>query len=119
MKYLAPIVFFYLHAPYRFDPKTETVGQGRRCTAAALAGAECWLAQQPGHTIHWENDPEADYTGIPHRGPLYLCVVRVPGVGEECMGSIDLGRPRRDRDPLAHPQTRVAVARLALQLMPR
>jgi hypothetical protein len=55
--------FFYEHAGYSHDPKTETAEAGRARGATALAAAEAAAAER-GWAYEWENDPEtsaADY----------------------------------------------------------
>lgn len=47
--------FFYVHAGYSFDPKTETSEDGRRRGALALARAEGWGTLQ-GWETRWEDD---------------------------------------------------------------
>lgn len=47
--------FFYTHAGYSYDPKTETRAQGRRNCARTLADAERW-AQDTGLTFTWDAD---------------------------------------------------------------
>ena len=47
--------FFWLHAGYNHDPKTETRAQGRRRCAAELARAEVF-AESAGWTFEWVGD---------------------------------------------------------------
>ena len=57
--------FFYAHAGYNYDPKTETRGQGHRRCARALAEAEeharrmGWVAEWVRDEEPWEGDGEA------------------------------------------------------------
>ncbi len=44
--------FFYEHAGYSYDPKTQTEEEGRRATAKALANAEQWA---------WDNNYEFEW----------------------------------------------------------
>jgi hypothetical protein len=47
--------FFYQHAGFSYDSKTQTADEGRRETARALAAAEAW-GQQIGLEFSWEDD---------------------------------------------------------------
>jgi hypothetical protein len=47
--------FFYEHAGYSFDPKTETAEDGRARAARQLAAAETW-AERVGVEYRWEDD---------------------------------------------------------------
>lgn len=47
--------FFYDHAGYSYDPKTETSEQGRERGAVALAAAETW-ALDNGYYFDWIED---------------------------------------------------------------
>lgn len=49
--------FFYEHAGYSYDPKTETPEQGRRRGAKELAKAEEW-AKGHGYYFEWEQEGE-------------------------------------------------------------
>lgn len=49
--------FFYEHAGYGYDPKTETKEEGRRRGAKLLADAEQW-AWDNNYEFLWEEDPE-------------------------------------------------------------
>lgn len=49
--------FFYEHAGYAYDPKTETPEQGRRRMARELARAEQW-AWDNDYDFVWEDEPE-------------------------------------------------------------
>lgn len=51
--------FFYHHAGYGYDPKTETKEQGKRRGARALARAE-QAARERGWSVTWEDDADAD-----------------------------------------------------------
>jgi hypothetical protein len=47
--------FFYEHAGYVYDPKTQTAEEGRRATAKALANAEQW-AWDNNYEFEWERE---------------------------------------------------------------
>ena|SRR5215831_17223718 len=49
------VKFFFDHAGYSYDPKTETKRQGRLRCAKAMANAER-LAQSYGLQFNWEDD---------------------------------------------------------------
>lgn len=54
--------FFYDHAGYSFDPRTETEEQGRvRCAQALAAAEQRYLDahRDNGVCVVWENDPDA------------------------------------------------------------
>jgi hypothetical protein len=108
------VAFFYEHAGWSYTPSEETSEEGRRRCARELAAAEKWLSRQHGYTVEWDGEPIPDRSGIDHNGPLFCCLVCVPGVGGQSLGNIDLG-PDGD---LGDPYTRVVVAELALELMP-
>jgi hypothetical protein len=109
----ADVAFFHDDAGLCYDPATETPEEGRLRCAQELAEAERWLLRQPGHTVEWDGEPFPDRSGIDHNGPLFCCLVSVPGVGRQSLGNIDLG-PEGD---LNDPYTRVVVAELALRCL--
>lgn len=47
--------FFWTHAGFSYDPKTQSKAQGKRHCAAVLAEAEAW-AQSVGMSFAWEWD---------------------------------------------------------------
>jgi hypothetical protein len=51
--------FFWQHAGYSYDPKTETRATGRTRCARSLADAETW-AESVGMTFEWEWDESPD-----------------------------------------------------------
>jgi hypothetical protein len=111
----ADVAFFYEHAGWSHTPGTETPEEGRLRGARKLAKAERWLSRQNGHTVEWDAEPDPDYSGIDHNGPLFCCLVCVPGLVGQSLGNIDLGPDCN----LCDPYTRVVVAELALELMER
>ena len=54
-RYARAVQFFYRHAGYSYDPKTETKAQGRKRCARALARAEAYAYEQE-WTYTWEDD---------------------------------------------------------------
>ena len=48
-------IFFYLWAPYSYDPKVETEEEGRLRTSLGLARAEMW-AEEVGAEFDWAPD---------------------------------------------------------------
>lgn len=116
INFQSAVSFFYENAGYCYGPE-QTPEQGRSDCADKLARAEQWLSQQCGHEIEWTEQPEwdTDRSGIEHSAPLYSCLVTVPGIGAESLCGIDLG----ENPSLSDPYTRVVVAELALELMPK
>lgn len=53
----SPVRFFYSHAGYSYDPKTETRNQGKWRTARELAHAEA-EAQRLNLSFNWDYDPD-------------------------------------------------------------
>lgn len=51
------VEFFYTHAGFSYDPKTETPEQGRQRCAEAWAKAER-AAWEDGCTFEWVDDPD-------------------------------------------------------------
>lgn len=69
--------FFYKHAGYSYDPKSETKAQGRRRCARLLADAETWAADA-GLTFTWEWD-ETPWDGDgPAPSEVLGCIARWP-----------------------------------------
>lgn len=52
--------FFYDHAGWSYDPKTETAEEGRWRSARDLRSAEVH-AEREGWYVEWESDPDGDY----------------------------------------------------------
>lgn len=81
--------FFYDHAPYSYDPKAESAGQGRERMARGLAEAEGKLKAGPYFT-DYEPDPARWDGDMPNDGPLWI--VRLWSVKDstdaELIGSI-------------------------------
>lgn len=114
--------FFYKHAGYAYDPKTETRQQGRANCAKALAAAEL-TARNNSYSFQWEIDPystsadwkEPDEDGGKRRAPwqVWSCFMRDQN-GEivQSLHAIDFGR---DGSPFGDPYRRVVEAELALE----
>ncbi len=115
----AAVQFFYENAGSAYNPAKETEEQGKRRGAIALARAEQWLSEQPGHTIEWLED--ADYepcqcgdSGCESPSFGWGCVVKV-GDEQQSLWGIGFGG---DGYPSGDTYARVVVAELALELMP-
>lgn len=97
--------FFFEHAGYSYDPKTQTPEQGRTQCAIDLAAAE-EKARNAGVSFMWEIDPDIDssfFKGNKHRFDAYALwqVTAYSAEGERLdgMGGVDFGRggsPRGD-----------------------
>jgi hypothetical protein len=108
--------FFFDHAGYSYDPKTETPEQGReRCErcAARLADAEM-EGRRKGLSFQWSID-DIDSTSFTDEKPswrLYQCVCTDrDGEVLASLGGIDLGRNGDYSDPYC----RVVEAELAME----
>ena len=103
--------FFYKHAGFGYNPKTESREMGRRRHARQLAKAE---AQGRVFEFAWELDPDLDSSSFTDEEPAWLlweCSMRDGGMLLEYLGGIDFGRygvPDND------PYSRVVEAELAL-----
>ena len=85
--------FFYDHAGWCYDPKTETPEQGRNRCAQTLADAHR-SALSAGYTFEWDIDPDTDSSEFLD-GPvyeLYICVLVSPeGDSAGSIGGVDFG----------------------------
>lgn len=74
--------FFYNHAGYSWDPKTENQDQGRRRSAENLAMGEDWYAGQPleFNTTLDEDEPGTYIAALHHA---------ITGEALQCLGGID------------------------------
>lgn len=104
--------FFYAHAGWCHNPRTETSEAGRVRCAWELAEAER-RGREAGLTFEWEDDPEGDADG---NHPAYACVCRNADgvvVGSLCgIGFADGG------DAYSDPYGRVVCAELAMGALP-
>ncbi len=109
----APAVFFfYEHAGYSWNAKTETEEEGRRRCAHALADAEA-KSQGAGCRYNWSHDMDSDRSGIEHDAPLWICdMFDSEGEPLGCLGGIDLGE--NPFGPGKDAYARVVEAELAL-----
>lgn len=86
--------FFYEHAGYSWDPKKETMEDGRRKSAKDLADAE-YRAYSEGYTFDWEVDPtinSSDFDDVSPPYALWVCTLRDPGGDAvESLSGIDFG----------------------------
>jgi len=84
--------FFYDHAGYSYDPKTQTPDQGRLECATLLARAES-VATEHGYSFRWDIDPDitaADFSDDDYA--LWVCVMYDPdGYVIGSLGGIDFG----------------------------
>lgn len=90
--------FFFEHAGYSYDPKTETAEQGRKRCAVEMARAER-DARKRGIDFTWEYDSDgcvgcdcgsdscACATGEPHRVETCYAIIETESIGE-CVASL-------------------------------
>jgi hypothetical protein len=102
--------FFYKHAGWSFDPKTETSRDGRVRTAVLLANAEKELQASTAQVI-WEDDPLPYEGDVEWDGPVYVAVIS-DGEGETLgsLGGIAMAS-------LDEPYRRVIEAELAYEYL--
>lgn len=111
--------FFYEHAGWSYDPKSETKKQGRQRCAAGLARAEAW-ARSSGTFYNWERDYETN--GETEWQCSMFKHLSTPGTDPELvghLGGIDLGTesPVDYRPGHRCTYARVVEAELALEAM--
>jgi hypothetical protein len=118
MKRDAAAAFFFKHAGYAYDPKTETPTQGKWRCARELAAAERY-AQRNGWQYEWVDDPDWDgKTLCCHEEPqcpppheVLGCVLR-GAEGRSVLASLwSIGDPSPE-------YKRVVEAELAFEAMP-
>jgi hypothetical protein len=113
-----PAEFFYEHAWYSHDPKTQTPEQGRRECAGLLAKAEQW-GNDEGLSFEWEIDQGIDSSSFdddPEPWALWCCLARdASGEIVASLSGIDFGR---DVEPWGQAYRRVVEAELALEACP-
>ena len=104
--------FFYDHAGYSYDPKTETKDEGRIRCAKILAVAEI-LAESRGYTFYWEIDPDIDSSDFDDSSEPWALwqVVAEDRFGQPfgALCGIDFGR---DGHPSADNYSRVVQAEI-------
>lgn len=116
-KLKTPEQFFYEHAGWSYDPKTETKEQGRRRGARLLAKVERW-ASQTGVSYEWDQDglTNRDFQEITNENPeYYLWRVLARDADGAVIGSlcgVDFGK---DGQPWGNPYRRVVEAEISLE----
>lgn len=104
--------FFYEHAPFGYDARTETPEQGRVRRARALAAAEKWMGEQSAVFVNWEPDDVEPFDDEQPAHRLWCLTVEINGRGEQLSG-IELSI---ESDPDTDRYARVFVAELAEQV---
>lgn len=108
--------FFYLHAGYSYDPKTETAEEGRVRCARDLAAAETRLKDGPYFTTVEDDDLPWD-GDEPYDGPIYVVTLYRYAAyhgDDEIIGSLG----GVDCESVDDPYIRVVAAELALEHIP-
>jgi hypothetical protein len=112
-----PAAFFWAHAGYSYDPKTQTPATGRRECAESLTRAES-LASEAGYSFEWSIDPDTDSSSFRNGKPyaLWQCFMRDPaGKIAGSLGGIDFGR---HGEPWGDNYRRVIQAELSSEIDP-
>lgn len=107
-----PERFFYEHAGWSYDPKTETSEQGRRRCAKRLAQAEAF-AKRHRMRFEWSKD-DITNRSFTDEGPeyrLYQVLAYLDGRVCGSLGGVDFGQHGK---PASEPYARVVEAELAL-----
>ena len=99
--------FFYDHAGYSYDAKTQTAEDGKIECAKSLAAAETW-ANDNDVTYEWREDSNPDMSGIEDAREVLGCLLFQDGVILTSLWGI--------ADP-DHYYRRVVEAELALDVM--
>jgi hypothetical protein len=110
----SPVRFFFSHAGYSYDPKTETPTQGRWKCARRLAAAER-TACANGYSFDWSQDDitNRDFTDEGPEYYLWQCVCRdMSGAVVASLGGVDFGP---DGEPWSSDCRRVVEAELAAE----
>lgn len=109
--------FFFKHAGYSYDPKTETPEQGRTRVAQTLELAERF-ARSYGLVFAWEVDPDidsSDFDDSDEPWQLWQCCAYDQDENlRASLGGIDLGR---DGHPDSDTYARVIEAELADEVL--
>lgn len=106
--------FFFENAGYSYDPKTETVDQGRARCASELVKAEQWATAE-GYCYQWSIDPEIDSSNFSDEEPYALWqVVMMDSAGAvvQSLGGVCFGP---GGEPWGNNYRRVCEAELALE----
>lgn len=125
MKKQSAVRFFFKHAGFSYDPKTETRIQGRWSCARALAAAEQWARDHDAESEWRESDIDSsDFSDEKPAWPLWDCIATTFREGS-CIryqvGSLSACDFGRDRDPWsdaeARSYARVVEAEIAAAVM--
>lgn len=112
-----PAAFFYEWAGYSWDPRTETMEQGRARGASELADAER-IAREAGASFAWSIDDTCDsssWSDDPDPWDQWQLIVYGPdGEVLTSLGCVDFGR---DGEPWGDPHRRVFEAESALEVL--
>ncbi len=107
--------FFFDHAGYCHDPRTETRKQGRTRGAIILAAAEA-RGRAAGLSFAWSVDPDIDSSEWSDNAPAWAawqCTCHdAEGVIRQSLGGVNFGR---DGAPWGNPYRRVVEAELAAE----
>lgn len=113
----ARAAFFFAHAGYSWNPKTQTEEQGKRECAERLARAEEW-ASANGYSFDWRPDHVTSKKFSNEQPPWMLWQAAIfdpDGTIVGGLGGVDFGR---DGQPWGDNYRRVVEAELALEVMP-
>jgi hypothetical protein len=110
------VQFFYEHAGYGYNPKTETPEEGRMRGAKSLAAAER-LASEHGVQFEWYQDglTNREWTDEGEEYQTWACRMIYQGETLDALGGVDFGQ---DGSPWGDNYARVVEAELALQFEP-
>jgi hypothetical protein len=107
------VAFFYEHAGFSYDPKTETPDEGRFRCARELAGAEAFAKAQ-GWYVDWERDHDAEANEEEYQGwPQYAADLK--DADGELLESLSGIMFKDQGDENDDPYARVVAAELADQ----
>jgi hypothetical protein len=98
--------FFYDHAGWSYDPKTEAAERGRQRVAQLLAKAEAW-AKIEGLWFDWQPDMDSSYED---NAPRWMCLAKLDDTVWASLGGIDTDPDNGD------PDRRVIEAELASEV---
>ena len=111
------VAFFYEHAGFSYDPKTETPEQGNLRGAEALAAAEA-RGRDEGLSFEWDIDPDVDSSSFSGARPSWSlwCCQAYDADGEKVasLWGCDFGR---GGTPYGDAYRRVVEAELALEYL--
>jgi hypothetical protein len=114
--------FFYDHAGFSYDPKTETKEQGRRRVAKKLAAAEA-KAEEKEWSVEWEHEQDPDISWMDEEqladyenGRIEMLSATLYDAEGRVIGSLG-GNALDGRSSSRNPQARVIEAELALEAL--